>query len=39
MEKISRTESVSNDEVLRILGEETMLSKTCVERQKKYSKK
>ena len=36
MEKISWTERVSNDEVLRIVGEERMLIKTCKERQKKW---
>ena len=35
-EKISWTERVSNDEVLRIVGEERMLIKTCKERQKKW---
>ena len=36
MGKISWTERVSNDEVLRIVGEERMLIKTCKERQKKW---
>ena len=36
MEKISWTERVSNDEVLRIVEEERMLLKTCKERQKKW---
>ena len=34
IEKISWTERVSNDEVLRIVGEERMLMKTCKDRQK-----
>ena len=36
MGKISWTERVSNDEVLRIVGEERTLIKTCKERQKKW---
>ena len=36
MGKISWTERVSNDEVLRIVGEESTLIKTCKERQKKW---
>ena len=35
-EDTSWTERVSNDEVLRIVGEERTLIKTCKERQKKW---
>ena len=36
MGKISWTERVSNNDILRILGEERALIKTCKERQKKW---